>query len=315
MTESQSSSDQQDLGGSDTTVSTIDAGTVDEVKEPLVKAESDNDTADNGIDDALQGKPGADNQVQPDEGKPEDKVSKMPPEESESDDESDQETRRGRRILDRYEGVYSSADLLNMYRSMLKKKSAVRDVGVQSVRLVGGLVGYMSLIETQLEQLTMKLAKEKLVEEETSEDKSTSEEGNKASDDTVIPSTKFFHTDRNIEPDGQYIQDAKNAARGTYICDRDPRYLIRVLYSWANEEVAECNVNPTSESPHANDIDIITFGVDSRPIAAFFEKILDITLGNGSLIRFEKPFKAVIRNFDRIKDQLHRLETNFGSVS
>ncbi|KAI0193584.1 hypothetical protein EV127DRAFT_360831 [Xylaria flabelliformis] len=69
-----------------------------------------------------------------------------------------------------------------------------------------------------------------------------------------------------------------------------------------------------AEPPHANDIDIITFCVQSEPIAEFFEWELRITLDSSHTIRFRKPFKAVIKNISRIKEQLLKLENNFGSV-
>ncbi|KAI1121218.1 hypothetical protein F5Y10DRAFT_288721 [Nemania abortiva] len=335
---SQSESNRLDLVESDTTVSMIDGScvdpesaapwrcedepvdtsTADEAKKSLDNAESDNATSNDEVDNVVDTNTEINYPLEPRKGKPKNKIPEMPPKESDSDCESDaSKDQLYDRVLRIREAGFSSKALLEVYKEKTKRRTAGKEFKDQGMNLVKGLVNYMSVLETRMEKLETK-ANEKFATEPkekekekaaTKDDKDTKE--SEDSNGTVTLGVKFFNSDHHLRPNGTFIENSE-VVRGTYMWGPEPKYLIRVLYSWRNEDVPQSDISSTSLD--ARDIDIFTFGVVSRPIATFFEKILDLTLGGGDLIRFEKPFKAVIRGFDRIKDHLRTLEAKFGEL-
>lgn len=67
-----------------------------------------------------------------------------------------------------------------------------------------------------------------------------------------------------------------------------------------------------SEKPKADDIDMLTFGVQSEAIAAFFAKQSDLSAEDDHLIRFGKPFRPLIRHLGSVREQLERLKILYG---
>ncbi|RYC63068.1 hypothetical protein CHU98_g3163 [Xylaria longipes] len=178
----------------------------------------------------------------------------------------------------------------------------------QGSNLVQGLMDYLGVLEKRMGKLEVNAGLYSAPKQEELNTDPKPIEG----DETTILGVRFFNSGN---PNKRYYQPAHaQTERDAYMCDRGPKYLIRVQYSCVNENMDQPSDHLVSESPLASDIDIITFGVQSKPITAFFKKVLKTDLGTSHLIRFEKPFKAVIRNFRHIKEQLLKLETNFVSV-
>jgi len=99
------------------------------------------------------------------------------------------------------------------------------------------------------------------------------------------------------------------------MCDEDPKHLIRALYTRVKDDAVSAHVKSGSVEPRPDDVDLLSFGILSEPVAAFFEKLLDLQLENGSLVRFGKPFRPLIRHYHDLRQQLGKLEQRFGAVA
>ncbi|KAK0714402.1 hypothetical protein B0T21DRAFT_340107 [Apiosordaria backusii] len=103
---------------------------------------------------------------------------------------------------------------------------------------------------------------------------------------------------------------------GLYKSDHDSQQLIRVL----------CARTPTAAHdlpavPDPKEIELFQISVLSNPIAAFFashlkvfEGEIGIDKGNGRLVRFNRPFKPVIRLWKQVKETLRKLEMVYGGA-
>ncbi|KAI0435671.1 hypothetical protein F4803DRAFT_544743 [Xylaria telfairii] len=208
---------------------------------------------------------------------------------------------------------YKPKTLFSAYQKSVENRHVRREESKhEGSNLVQGLMDYMRVLEKRMDKLEANTSSNSALRQQ---DVDIGSNPTGDGDDPIILGVRFFNSANHIRKYGGYVGVHAGTQRGTYMCDRDPKYLIRVLYSWLNRDVDQPSENPVSEPPNANDIDIITFGVQSEPITTFFEKKLDINLGANHLIRFEKPFKAVIRNIGRVKEQLLKLENNSESVA
>ncbi|KAI0451497.1 hypothetical protein F5B21DRAFT_516664 [Xylaria acuta] len=284
-----------------------------------------------GFQDTLKDASNLDKPTQSDEGTSKDKTPEDTPraddagaEPDESDksnesDESDESLESDEsddgfrdRAVKMMASKYDPKTLFAAYqRSTEKRHARIKEPKHQGSNLVQGLMDYVRVLEKRMGKLEAKAG----FNSAPKQDKRDTGPNPKDGDGTIILGVRFFNCVNHINKNGNYLGVHEGTQRGTYMCDRDPKYLIRVLYSWVNEDMDQPSDNPLSEPPHASDVDIITFGVQSEPITTFFEKVLDITLGTSHLIRFEKPFRPVIRHIRRIKEQLLKLENNFGSVT
>jgi len=196
----------------------------------------------------------------------------------------------------------------NTYKKILEREAQGKEHQNQGSNLVKRLVNYMASLEGRIDRLeTSSVKKAKKAKGDGQNGRSS-----ETSDTTVEIGVKFFNSVGHIGEDGAYLDVHDGSKGGTYMCDHDTKYLIRVLYSWVRQNDAQRGNNLESEPADPEDIDILTFGVLPEPITAFFEKELDITLFTDPLIRFEKPFRPLIRHYSRVKEQLLKLEHRYG---
>lgn len=195
--------------------------------------------------------------------------------------------------------------------------SSKRKKDNQGARLIKSLVDYVCVMEERINQLQ----KAKGVEEKAGA-KSGEEETEKEVPETQEPGTereelllemKFFHADGEFDLNGNFLDNIDE--KGTYTCETDPKYLIRVLYDWTEDVAQKPPQIVDGELPDPNQIDIIAFGILSEPVAKFFNKQLGREIDTNHLVQFGKPFRPLIRNVQLLRDQLSNLERRFGSVS
>ncbi|KAK3682063.1 hypothetical protein B0T22DRAFT_530543 [Podospora appendiculata] len=86
------------------------------------------------------------------------------------------------------------------------------------------------------------------------------------------------------------------------------------MYSRVKDDGEKPKMQADSEPPDPDDIDILTFGVSSEAVLAFFSKLLGVEAGGSQLIRFGKPFRPLIRNLSRVREHLGKLEDSYGRV-
>ena len=203
-------------------------------------------------------------------------------------------------------GALSSGSFFKAYTTKMERMAEGRKNKNQGATLVSGLVDYLRVLEGRIDHLEVNgTAKEK-------EEKKLSSDAAEAADTEFEIGFKFFDSARHLDENGAYLNVHEGVERGTYMSDTDAQHLIRALYSWVNEETARPKESLELECPNAKDIDILALGVLSEPIAAFFGKELDLDLDAYNTIRFEKPFRPIIRNISRVKEQLSKLENNYG---
>lgn len=124
---------------------------------------------------------------------------------------------------------------------------------------------------------------------------------------------KFFHSAGEFDADGNYVDNLDK--KGTYTCNTDPMYLVRALFSWADEAApASKSKSPAHNPPNPDDIDILAFGIHSEPVAKFYEDKIGIPMESSHLLKTGKPFRPLIRNLHLLRGQLAKLEERFGSL-
>lgn len=177
----------------------------------------------------------------------------------------------------------SKLDTDGLYESYLMKlrqqaSSSKRKKDNQSARLIKSLVDYVRVMEERINQL-QKAKKE----EEEAKAKPDEEETEKEVPATQEPGTewkglllemKFCHADGELDSNGDFLDNTDK--KGTYTCETDPKYLIRVLYDWTEDVAQRPPQIVDGELPDPNQIDIIAFGILSEPVAKFFNKQLDV---------------------------------------
>ncbi|KAM7204873.1 hypothetical protein V8F33_001462 [Rhypophila sp. PSN 637] len=136
---------------------------------------------------------------------------------------------------------------------------------------------------------------------------------NAESDTPPDLTVKFYDAAGHIDKNGKFQDVHEGAEPGTYMCEEDPRYLIRVLYAKVKDGAQE-PADLDSTPPDPEDVDILTFGVLSKPVSAFFENIFGIEFENGDLLRFGKPFRPLIRHHQDLRKHLSKLEQKYGMV-
>ncbi|KAL9118847.1 MAG: hypothetical protein Q9187_004598 [Circinaria calcarea] len=202
----------------------------------------------------------------------------------------------------------SSLSLFNAYKERMKRKAETKDQRNQGSNLVKGLVDYLRVLEDRIDQLESDTGtKAEKVDE-------PSIRLTESSNSTVEVAVKFFNSAAYLGEDGSYLKAVDETEKGTFTCGHDTQHLIRVLYSKIKNDGAEPLKRADCEPPNVGDIDILTLGVLSEPIAAFFAKQLDIDAEDDHLIRFGKPFRPLIRHLGRVREQLKKLESNYSRV-
>jgi len=182
-----------------------------------------------------------------------------------------------------------------------------RNMQSTSVPLVVGLADHLFALDDRINKL-----------EDGSE---TSRKKKKKAEQATNISTaenlhvKFYESSGHVDKNGKYQDIHDGADKGTYMCDEDPKHLIRALYTRVKDDAVSAHVESGSVEPRPDDVDLLSFGILSEPVAAFFEKLLDLQFENGSLVRFGKPFRPLIRHYHDLRQQLSKLEQRFGAVA
>ena len=204
----------------------------------------------------------------------------------------------------------SSEGFYKGFKEKLKIKAQGKDSKNQAPKLVKGLVDYLRVLEDRIEQLEVgTVAKLNNKNKEKEEDEAKKREA-KSHDSTVEIAVKFFNSAAYLKEDGSFPDENGQSEKGTFTCSHDTQQLIRVLYFKSRDERAKPSNQADSEPPSPEDIDILTFGVSSEAISAFFANQLDIDTDKNHLIRFGKPFRPLIRHLSHVREQLKKLETN-----
>lgn len=147
----------------------------------------------------------------------------------------------------------------------------------------------------------------------------TSGKSNKKADEATEVVTaenltvRFYDSSGHVDKNGVYQDIHNGAEKGTYMCDEDPKYLIRALYTRLKEEVAPAQVGDEVLEPEPDDVEIVSFGILSEPLSAYFEKLLNLEFDNRNLVKVGKPFRPIIRHYKDLREQLARLEQKYGA--
>ncbi|KAI0844815.1 hypothetical protein F5Y00DRAFT_273573 [Daldinia vernicosa] len=213
---------------------------------------------------------------------------------------------RVRRVAD----LYNSRILFRAYTEKLKAKSSIKARQNQGPNLVKGLVDYMRVLEDRIDQL------------ETGQESraSANKKGNSASqgsnvNNAVEVTVKFFNSRLYLEDDGSFIGVHSGTEEGTFMCDHDTQHLVRALYMKTRYDGENPTKRADSNAPDPDEIDILTFGISSEAVTTFLRKLLNVNTDSDShLIRFNKPFRPLIQNIDRISAKLEELESRYGQV-
>lgn len=305
----QATSDSQDqLGntGVAANMNTTAESKSDQTKPKTEDPVKSGDTDTNGVDESEQATKSDGDAMTKKKGK-----HKPLPDSDSDSDSSDGDSDYQEYLISRLSRGLNSRSVFEAHKRIMERKARGKDNQNQGSNLVKGLVDYLRVLDDRIDQLETNSVNKAKKAKEDEQNGRKSETG----DTTVEVGVKFFNSVGHIEEDGTYLNVHDGSEGGTYMCDHDAKYLIRVLCKWVKENDAQPRGNPESEPANPEDIDILTFGVLSEPIATFFEKELDITLDNGHLIRFGKPFRPVIRHYSHIKKQLLKLEHRYGRVS
>ncbi|KAK4209029.1 hypothetical protein QBC37DRAFT_431008 [Rhypophila decipiens] len=213
---------------------------------------------------------------------------------------------------------FSSNVLLGAYENRLRKRAEKKKRSKSSygIKVVEGLVDYMRALEDRMTQMESNLGMEEDGELDGN-NKALLSAAKPISDPDIVIETRFFNSAAVLTEDGSYLaHTGAETQEGTFICGTDDQQLIRVLYSKKTHDGRPPNKYADAQDPNPDDIDIVTFGLTSEAITAFFGKHLDSpTTDSRDLIRFGKPFRHVLRNMNSIRGQLKQLEERFGGVT
>jgi len=127
--------------------------------------------------------------------------------------------------------------------------------------------------------------------------------------DDLLLEAKFYSAEGEFSPDGEWKDNASK--KGSYQCNTEPNYLIRVLHTWQG---GIPSLTPIGDTPDPDEIEMLGLGIMSEPIAAFFAARLNLTAAGplGRLIRMGKPFLPLVRNLEPLRAQLAKLEERYG---
>ncbi|GAB1312064.1 hypothetical protein MFIFM68171_02274 [Madurella fahalii] len=187
---------------------------------------------------------------------------------------------------------------------------------VKGATMVSGIIDYTKMLEDRIKKLEEAVAertKHQLLQQKTgagtaAADTKPEEVVSAEKHTELIMEAKFFSSEGEFNPDGEWKENVDKT--GSYQCSTDPKYIIRVLYAWANG-ITPRDLHGNAPLPH--EIDILGFGILSEPIAAFFSSRLNFAVGNSHLIRMGAPFVPLIRNLEPVRAQLTKLEGRYGS--
>lgn len=226
-------------------------------------------------------------------------------EKSESDAESSDSSEEGSEFEQRVSKLRTSR-IHKAYAMRLENQKSKRKDEDRAPAMVRGIMDYMKMLEDRIQSLEATGTAKAVEKEGTDQQKETDEQGELGS---LVHEVKFFHTKGEFAADGNWHDNTLK--KGSYQSKLDPNHLIRVLYDWMDDSNPQ---NRNKETPEPEDIDVLSFGIMSQPVAAFFSKRLAIDMEEaaGHPVRFGKPFRPLIRNFQAVRDHLAKLERKHG---
>lgn len=217
--------------------------------------------------------------------------------------------------------------LYESYRLKLRRKAAAspdtkRNTGSE---LVKSFIDYVRVLEERVDNLEagIRVGKDKTGASEGKDEKK--EKNDKKEDEAVVEKEEkpllkldaaFFHAAKEFTPTGQYRFENLHES-GYYTSNVDPERLVRVLYEWDDVFAQKARPSPTPSAgfvPEPDSIQLIAIGITSEPIAKFFREQLGFMIDGTHLLRFSRPFRPLIRNWQTLKNQLAKLENMFGLV-
>ncbi|KAK6217809.1 hypothetical protein LQW54_003096 [Pestalotiopsis sp. IQ-011] len=201
---------------------------------------------------------------------------------------------------------FTSKTFFDAYTQRLEERAKIRDRGKQAPALVKGLVDYMRTLEERISSL--EASKDAEIEAEI--------DSNSIAIDEIRPSevhldVKFFNA--AAYPADAFPFEFHNEEKGAFTCSHDEQNLIRALYSKHTESQSKAQNQADPVALNAGEISILVLNVSSRAIAHFFSGVI----GVGpfvNFIKFGRPFRPIIRNVGRIRDQIIKLEDLYGEV-
>lgn len=202
----------------------------------------------------------------------------------------------------------TTSRLHEAYLKRLENQKGKRTNGERGPAMVRGMVDYMKMLEDRIEALESERGLKQEEEKGADEQKDADQQHELGS---LVHEVKFFHSRGEFLPDGNWNDNVLK--KGSFQSKLDPNHLMRVLYDWADDSSPQ---NRNKDDPDPNDIDILAFGIMSQPMAAFFTKRLGIEVeeGEGHPLRFGKPFRPFLRNYQAIKDHYGKLEKKYRQV-
>lgn len=213
-----------------------------------------------------------------------------------------------------------SRSIYKAYKEKLRSKSerAKPPAEEHGANLVESLVDYLRVLEDRIDSLETGLNREAPGDQD-----SDSESLIDAGERQVEVAFKLFHANahpkdypnRDFNPSSPH---PPSSPPGTFACSYDTQHLIRALYrthpSIPPKDVPEPGPNP-------DEIEIVLLSVASDHIASFFASNLEVPPdvlalqsgpGGQCVLRFARPFKPILKYFDSLKDELRKLEQEFG---
>lgn len=209
-------------------------------------------------------------------------------------------------MLDNFAGHVNSQSIYTLYKKNLEQKYMDKKGVDHGSTLVTSLINYLRVLEDRVDDL------ETSIEPEAYQQKKRQGLVTHHSDCAVELAVKFFRSAAYLDEDGSFPKIVDEPDKGTFMSSHDDQSLIRVLYSTSRDNAPSPQMNADANPPKAEDIDIVSFGISSESISSFFASRLDIGTKDSHLIRFGKPFRPLIRNIGRVREQLQKLEGNYG---
>ncbi|KAI8267858.1 hypothetical protein K4K58_006987 [Colletotrichum sp. SAR11_239] len=175
--------------------------------------------------------------------------------------------------------------------------------------LVTGMIDYLRVVDDRLRKIEDKLLSGDPKSDSIKEANPVPAEQTKAYPKDIKLEAKFFKaSEDDFWPDG----DVKDLADqpGRFSSALDQAQVLRVMYN-----ILPGQFNVDSASPDPAHVEIIYVSILSDAIASFFREVLGLDCGFGhTTVRLSRPFRPLIRIFKPLKDQLAKLENDYGHL-
>ncbi|KAI8228287.1 hypothetical protein K4K54_002356 [Colletotrichum sp. SAR 10_86] len=171
------------------------------------------------------------------------------------------------------------------------------------------MIDYLRVVDDRLRKIEDKLLSGDPKSDSIKEANPVPAEQTKAYPKDIKLEAKFFKaSEDDFWPDG----DVKDLADqpGRFSSALDQAQVLRVMYN-----ILPGQFNVDSASPDPAHVEIIYVSILSDAIASFFREVLGLDCGFGhTTVRLSRPFRPLIRIFKPLKDQLAKLENDYGHL-